>query len=160
MNQRQFANVLFAVVGVFIVATRLPDLFIHVGLLAQSAIAYPVDAEAHRYVSGVGLGASLLAILVGVGLIMARRHLATRLFAAGPESLQAREAHSVALSIVGCYVAIQGISRLGWSGGLDWSAGVQLVLGVTLFFGARGLSGLWALSHSSGRSGPASENAV
>jgi hypothetical protein len=162
MNQREFASVLFAVVGVFIAVTRLPELIIHVGLLAQSspAVASPIGGISQRHMSTIGLIASLVAILGAGGLILLRRSLADRLFAARTQSLSAREAQAVALSVVGCYVAVQGISRFGWAGRFDWTAAIQLVLGVALFFGASGLSGLWMLSRSAGRSRAAPESAV
>ena len=161
MNQRELACVLFAVVGVFIAITRLPDLIFHVGLLAQSSpeAMSPVDAISQRHISTIGLIASLAAILLGSGLILFRRSVAERLFAASAESLAAREAQAVALSVLGCYFAVQGISRFGWTRQFDWTAAIQLLLGIALFFGASGLSGLWMLSRSAGRSRMTSERA-
>jgi hypothetical protein len=162
MNQRQFASVLFAVVGVFIAITRLPELIIHVGLLVQPspATASPFGAVSQHHMSTIGLIASLVAILAGSGLILLRHSLADRLFTAGTQSLNAREAQAVALSVVGCYFAVQGISRFGWAVQFNWTAAIELVLGVALFFGASGLSGLWMLSRSAGRPRTTTESAA
>jgi hypothetical protein len=162
MNQRQFASLLFAVVGVFIAATRVPELFILVGLLAQSSPATEsaFSGVSQRQASTIALIASLLAILIGGALILFRHRLAARLFAAATQPLEARDAQAVALSVLGCYFAVHGISRVAWAGRFDWSAAVQLALGIALFFGARGLSGLWLLSRPANGSRGVRESAV
>ncbi len=161
MNQRQFASVLFAVVGVFIAAARLPELFILVGLLAESSpTESPLGGGSQRQTLTIALVASLLAVLVGGALVLFRHRLADRLFAAGARPLEARDAQAVALSVLGCYFAVHGISRIAWGGRFDWSAAVQLALGVALFFGGRGLSGLWLLSRSAGGSRSVTDSAV
>jgi hypothetical protein len=162
MNQRQFASVLFAVVGVFIAATRLPELLILAGMLAQSSPATEsrFGGVSQRPVLTIALIASLLAILISGALILFRDRLADRLFAGGTQPLEARDAQAVALSVLGCYFAVHGISRIAWAGRFDWSAAVQLALGVALFFGARGLSGLWLLSRAASGSRSATESAV
>jgi hypothetical protein len=162
MNQRQFASVLFAVVGVFIAATRLPELFILFGMLAESSPATesPIGGGPQRRTLTIALMASLLAILVGGALILFRQRLADRLFTADARPLEAGDAQAVALSVLGCYLAVHGISRIAWAGRFDWSAAVQLALGVALFFGARGLSGFWLLSRSAGGPRGATDSAV
>jgi len=162
MNQRQFASVLFAAVGVFIAGTRVPELFILFGLLAESSPATesPVGSVSQRQTLTIALTGSLLATLVGGALILFRHRLADRLFAAGTRPLEARDAQAVALSVLGCYFAVHGISRVGAGGRFDWSAAVQLALGLALFFGARALSGLWLLSRSAGGSRSVTDSAV
>jgi hypothetical protein len=162
MNQRQFASVLFAVVGVFIAATRLPELIVLVGLLAQSSPATesPFSGAPPRQAWTMAVIASVLAILIGGALILFRHRLADRLFAAATQPLEARDAQAVALSVLGCYFAVHGVSRVAWAGRFDWSAAVQLALGIALFFGAHGLSGLWLLSRRADGSRGVRERAV
>jgi len=162
MSQRQLASVLFAVVGVFLAGTRLPEVLILAGLLAQSSPATesPFSGVSQRQASTIALIASLLAVLIGGALILFRHRLADRLFAAGAQPLEARDAQAVALSVLGCYFAVHGISRVAWAGRFDWSAAVQLALGIALFFGARGLSGLWLSSRRASGSGGVRESAV
>jgi hypothetical protein len=162
MNQREFASVLFAVVGVFVAATRLPELMIHVGVLVQSSseIESPFRGISQRGMSTIGLIASLVGVLLGTALILLRGRLAQRLFAAATPPLEAREAQAVALSVLGCYFVVEGVSRFGWAARFDWAAAIQVALGLTLFFGASRLSGFWSLARSAGRPRASSERAV
>ncbi len=162
MGQRQLASVLFATIGVFIAVSRLPEIFFHVTLLAQwtPAIEDPADPVSQRLLSIIALSNSLLAVIVGSGLVLVRDRVASRLFPDDTSPLNAREFQAVALSVLGCYFAVQGITRIVWAGQLDWGAATQLALGVGLFFGARGLSKLWSLSRSAGRPRSANERAV
>ena len=151
MNQRQFASVLFAVVGIFIAASRLPEVLIHIALLAQAA---PTDRGtigpgAQGLVSVAALGATFLAVGIGVTLLLLRDRLAQRLFPMPTPSLDATGVQTAAFSVLGCYFAVQGLSRMLWAGRFDWGAAIQLTLGVALFFGARGLSKLWLLTRRS-----------
>jgi hypothetical protein len=162
MNQRELASVLFAVVGVFIAITRLPELVFYIGFLAESSSPTdtPVGTVSQRVMSTIGIVASLAAILLGSGLILLRHRLANRLFEASNQALRVHDAQAVALSVVGCYIAVQGISRFGWAFRFDWTAAIQLVLGVSLFFGASGLSGLWFRLRSAGRSPTTTESTL
>lgn len=151
MNQRELASVLFAVVGVLTMVSRIPEVIIHLGLLSEPALERGDSTGVSRNVVPmiviVGL---VLGIVLGGALIVLRKRLADRLFPAGSERLLAEEGQAVALSVLGAYLVVQGIARLTWVGRFDWSAAVQLVLGIGLFFGARGLSGLWRRVRSAG----------
>ena len=101
MSQRQFASVLFAVLGVFTTINWLPQVVVAIGLFAQPTRT-----------SITNLVGTLLAVLLGIGLVVMREKLAERLFAADPGPLAARDAQAVALSVLGCYFAIGAIPRL------------------------------------------------
>jgi hypothetical protein len=151
MNQRQLASVLFAVVGVFIAASRVPEIFVHIALLSQ---ADPTD-QASRSSGWPGIasvsafGATLVAVGVGVSLMLFRDRLAQRLFPVATPSLELRGVQTAAFSVLGCYFAVQGLSRILWAGRFDLGAAIQLTLGVALFVGARGLSNFWLLTRRS-----------
>ena len=93
MDQRQLASVLFAVVGVLIAASRLPEILFHAGILAQWSPANenPTDPVAQRSIALLGLSSSLLAVLIGSGLVLLRNRLADRLFPPESGPLGARE---------------------------------------------------------------------
>ena len=156
MNQRQFASVLFAVLGVFTAINWLPQIVVAIGLFAQ-----PAETSAdHRamFASAITLlMGTLIAVLLGMGLVVLRKRLAERLFAPDPGPLAARDAQAVALSVLGCYFALGAIPRLvevgrfGF-GRMEWAPVTQLVLGVGLFFGARGVARLWTAARSAGSS--------
>lgn len=148
MDQRNLASVLFAVVGVFIAASRLPEIVFHIAVLfGTNAVSRNLgDPGSERLLSVAAFGASLLGLLIGLGLVFMRDRLARRLFPSTTQPVTAPEFQAVALSVVGCYVAIQGVTRLGWAGRLEWSGVLQLALGLGLFVGARGISKLWSAS--------------
>ena len=150
MNQRQFASVLFAVVGVFIAASRLPEILIHIALLAQSGPTDPGSTSPGSQVllSVTALGATLLAVGIGVTLLLLRDRLAQRFFPMDTPPLEPGGVQTAAFAVLGCYFVVQGLSRMLWAGRFDWGAATQLALGVGLFFGARGLSKLWLLTSS------------
>ena len=144
MSQRQFASVLFAVLGVFTAINWLPQIVVAIGLFAQ-----PTRTSITVLVSAV------LAALLGIGLIVMRERLAERLFTADTGPLAVRDAQAVAFSVLGCYFAIGAIPRLLGVGrfGLGRTEWVtQLVLGVGLFFGARAVARLWSAARSAGSS--------
>jgi hypothetical protein len=159
MNQRELASVLFAVIGVYIVIARLPDLMIFIGMLAAAnpELEPPGSGIPQRLIAMFGLVGSLVALLAAGCLIRLRHRLANRLFATGTQALNVPEVQTVAFSVLGCYFAVQGISRFGWAGRFDWGAATLLVLGIALFFGASSVSRLWALSRSVGPSGSPAE---
>lgn len=143
MNQRELASVLFAVVGVLAMVSRIPEVIIHLGLLSEPALERGDSTGLSGNVPVIVIVGLILGMVLGGVLIVLRQRLADRLFPAGSERLLAEEAQAVALSVLGAYLVVQGIARVTWIGRFDWSAAVQLVLGIALFFGARGLSGLW-----------------
>ena len=164
MNQRQLASVLFAAVGVFLVVSRLQEVFSLAATVIPSTV--DVDADATPLPDGQGLAlavalmGSVLAVLVGSALVLLRDRVANLLFPPATASVTSREVQAVALSVLGCYFAVQGVSNLAWAGRLDWSGAIQLVLGVALFFGARGLSRLWSFGRSAGHQGDVRGGAV
>ena len=92
----------------------------------------------------------VLAVLCGSVLVLLRDRVATLLFPAASESLNSREVQAVALSVLGCYFTVHGLSGLAEAGRFDWGSSTQLVLGIALFFGARGLARLWSFARSPG----------
>jgi hypothetical protein len=155
MNQRQLASVLFAAVGLFIAGSHFPEILMYAAVFRPSTPDPdgPASAAGERLFWVLGLMSSLLGILVGSVLVLLRNRLANRLFPPANELVSSREVQAVALSILGCYFAVQGMSRLAVSGHFSWSDATELVLGVGLFFGARGLSRLWSFGRSAGYQG-------
>jgi hypothetical protein len=147
MNQRQFASVLFAVTGIFIAASRLPEFVIHMALMYRSASTGPSlsGSDSETLFTVAAFIGTIISVGIGVALLLLRDRLARRLFPASVMSLEAPGMQTVAFSVMGCYFAVQGLYRLGWGYRFDWGAAIQLVLGVALFFGARGLSRLWLM---------------
>src|SRR5712672_3524879 len=159
MSQRQFAGVLFAVVGVFMTMNWLPQIVLAVGFFAQP-METSVGHQANSTYAITLLIGTLVAILLAITLVVMRERLAAGLFAADTGPLAARDTQAVALSVLGCYFAIGAIPRLAGVGlfgvgRIEWVAVIQLVLGVALFFGARGVARLWAAARSAGSSGSA-----
>lgn len=156
MSQRQFASVLFSVLGVFIAINWLPQIVVAIGLFVQPT-EISVDHQGNSAYAIALLVGTLIAVLLGISLIVRRERLAERLFKADTGPLAARDAQAVALSVLGCYFAIEAIPPLvayrSISNRVEWEAVTQLVLGVGLFFGARGVAGLWAAARSAGSSG-------
>jgi hypothetical protein len=142
MNQRQFASVLFAVTGIYIAVSRIPEFAIHAAFFYQFGSGGDV-AGGETLLTGAALTATIVTAGIGVALILLRDRLARRLFPTDTAPLEVRGLQTAAFSVIGVYFAVQGISRLPWSGQVGWSAIVQVVLGVALFLGARGLSRLW-----------------
>lgn len=150
MNQREFASVMFAAVGVYIALFRLPELFSLALLLA----AWPgIREEAGIIMIGTMAGTfvGLVAVvLAGVSLVVLRHRLAVRLFGDADGPIRVPEAQAVGLSLVGCYFAVQGAASLVAFGSARWSGAVQMILGVALFLGARGVSRGWGRIRGSG----------
>jgi hypothetical protein len=146
MSQRQLASVLFAVLGVFIAITSVPQVVLSIGVFAAGGQAAPV-AYAITFLIG-----TILSVILGIVLVLIRVRLAERLFPADPGPLAAQDMQAVALSVLGCYFVVSSISRLLGRGRIDWSAVTQLVLGVGLFLGARGVARLWAAVRTAGSS--------
>ncbi|PYP12999.1 MAG: hypothetical protein DMD54_17560 [Gemmatimonadetes bacterium] len=156
MSQRQFASVLFAVLGVFIALNWLPQIVVAIGLFAQPTETSAGHQANSAYAITLLIG-TLIAVLLAITLVVMRERLAGRLFPADTGPLAARDAQAVALSVLGCYFAIGAIPRLVGAGRfgvgrIEWAAVTQLVLGVSLFFGARGVARLWAAARSTGSS--------
>jgi hypothetical protein len=145
VNQRQLASVFFAVAGIFIAASHVSELLFHIGVIAQYAPGTETSSDAldATQISYLAIGAAVSTILIGVALVLLRNRLANRLFATGGESLEVHNAQAAALSVVGCYIFVQGISRLVATRGINGGGVPEIVLGVALFLGGRGLSGLW-----------------
>ena len=158
MSQRQFASVLFAVLGVFIAINWLPQIVVAIGLFAQPTETSAGHQANSAYAITLLIG-TLIAVLLAITLVVMRERLAARLFPADTGPFAARDAQAVALSVLGCYFAIGAIPRLvgvgRFGGRIDWAAVTQLVLGVALFFGARGVARLWAAARSTGSSSSA-----
>jgi hypothetical protein len=151
MTQRQLASVLFAVIGIFIAASRFPEVFMHVAVLTTPDDG-PAAPVSRSLISIMGLIGSLLGLFIGAALVLLSDDLCIRLFPPTTQPLSWPDVQPVALSVLGCYFAVVGLSRVVWSRGVDWSGATQLVLGLGLFFGARRLSRLWSLGRRAGTS--------
>src|SRR6267142_2549692 len=132
MSQRQLASVLFAVLGVFIAITWLPQLVLSIGVLRAGDQAAPGS-----YAIALLVGA-IIAVILAIVLVLIRVPLAERLFSNASAPLAAQDTQLVALSVLGCYFVVTSISRLVGRGRIDRSVVTQLVLGVALFLGPRG----------------------
>lgn len=164
MSQRQLASVLFATVGVFIAALRLPEIVLGIVMMSQWDPVVTDSDPVARWSAVSSLGVLLATVLISVELVLLRDRLANRLFPPEASSAGASELQAVAISVLGCYFAVQGLATLShmWalSGELDWAGLTQLVLGVALFFGSRGLSRLWSLARTAGRSSGGSDRVL
>ncbi len=158
VSQRELASVAFVALGVFIAASRIPDLFFCLAVLFQSPPAVSSPAS-QPLLSIVVLIGSLVAIGLGLILVAWRDRLAARLFP-GTSELNVGGSHAVALSVLGCFFAIRGVSRALGAGGVDWSALTEAALGICLFFGARGVVGVWTAARSAGKPEGSSKRAV
>jgi hypothetical protein len=146
MNQRQLASVLFAVVGLFIVAFRLPEIFVQGAMIARwdRMVADPaggVDPRAFLVASTVS---HFFAVMLGAGLVIFRERLAGALFSAAGAPLAARDLHAVGLSVLGAFLVVHSLWALAFPGPSRWAGAVQLILGAGLFLGARRISALWS----------------
>jgi hypothetical protein len=162
MNQRQLASVLFAVVGLFIVIFRLPELFVQGAMIAQwgRMLADPgsaVDPRSFLVASTIGL---LLMVVIGTGLLVFRDRLAGMLFSAAGAPLAARDVHAVGLSVVGAFLVVHSLRALTFPGPSRWAGVVQILLGTGLFLGATRISALWAALGSTGVSGDRDEGSA
>jgi hypothetical protein len=151
MNQRQLASVLFTAIGIYLAAQYVPIIPVQFAaltpLVPDSMDPAPSSREHRLYI--LSFISSAVTILICVGLIAWRNRLADRLFPPANQSLGSTEVQAVALSVLGCYFAVLGISGLAdW--GFRWAPALQLVLGAGLFLGARGLSRIWSFGRSVG----------
>lgn len=163
MNQRELASVLFAVLGIFIVASRAPEIVIHLASLTQADFARPRGAGSQTVLSVAALTASVLTVLMGISLALFRDRIAGRLFPSGTGSLEAPRIQAVAFSILGCYFVVQGLARFLSAvrfEQLDWLGVVQFALGGGLFFGASGLARVWSRINSAQGSPNSAQRAV
>jgi choline-glycine betaine transporter len=152
MNQRQLASVLFAVLGVFIAATRLPDLLVHAAIVMQwdPAMEYPAGPVSPRAISTFAVVATLLVVMIGLGLVVLRDRIAGRLFPSTPGHTPSSEVQAAALAVLGVYFVVNSIPGIMSVGGVRWASAVQALLGVGLFFGARGIAAFWSRSRAPG----------
>jgi hypothetical protein len=146
MNQSQLASVLFAVLGVFIVGSRLPDLVVQAAIVIQwePALADPPGPISPRVISAFALVAVLVVMLVGVGLIAFRDRIANLLFSSAPGYTPISEFQAIALSVLGMYFVLNSIPGMVWPSGVRWASAVQALLGIGLFFGARNIASVWS----------------
>lgn len=146
MNQRQLAAALFAVIGIFMAATRLPDLLLHASIVAQwdPAMEDPTSPVPQRSMSIFAFVAHLMGVLIGLLLVMLREKIASLLFSSPSGQIEAPDVQAVALSVLGCYFVIHGIHEMMMFGAFRWAGAVQALLGLGLFLGARGVAGLWS----------------
>jgi len=169
MNQRQFASVLFAALGVLVGVSELPPLLILVSQVVTASgrgLDSPTGSSPLPMVI-MALVGSLAVIGIGAALVMRSDRLAARLFPQPSQPLAVPEAHAVALSVLGCYFAVEGLSHISRRFGFptpalqfDVARVAQLVLGLMLFFGARGLSGLWGRLRATTTYAPPGDRAV
>jgi hypothetical protein len=104
MDQRQLASVLFAVIGIFIAGSRLPDLLLHASIVAQwdPAMQDAASPVPQFTISIFALVAVLIAVLIGILLVVFRDRLSGFLFSSASGRVEAPEVQAVALSVLGC----------------------------------------------------------
>ena len=161
MNQRQLASVLFAVLGVYVAISWLPQIILGIGVIAQLKAMSPRTTDGDNAIgqSLAVVGSAIIAVLLGIILVRMRVRLAERLFPLETEPLVARDLQAVALSVLGVYFVIESICRLVRMAEIEWSAVVQFVLGLGLFLGARAVA-RFSSAGGSGGSPSASGRAV
>ena len=145
MNQRQLASVLLTVLGIFIAATRLPDLVLHAAMVIQSdptmdEAAGPISMRA---VSWFAIIAILIVVFLSLAMVVLRDRISDRLFSSAPSPGQTSGIQAVALSVLGLYFVINSIPGIMWQGGIRWASVFQALLGAGLFFGAHGIAAVW-----------------
>ncbi len=145
MNQRQLASVLLAVLGIFMAATRLPDLAIHAAMVLQldPAMEEAAGPFSQRAVSWVAMIAILIVVFLSLALVLLRDRISDWLFSSEPIPSPTSGIQAVALSVLGVYFVISSIPGIMWPGGTRWASVVQAVLGAALFLGAHGTAALW-----------------
>jgi hypothetical protein len=150
MTQRQLASTLFAVVGFFLAAYRLPDLLLQGAMLAQWQPVSPDPAAAvpQRFVLTLAVAASALSVVLGLALVGLRNRIANRLFSETSLPTAGVQVQAVAFSVLGCYFVIQGLHNTLWFGPVRWAGLVQAVLGLALFFMSNMLAALWTRWHT------------
>lgn len=147
MNQREFGSVLFAVAGVFIAVTSIPEVIAEIGVIAER--------RANTSVAVTMLVGSVVSILLGVLLLIYRDALARRLFKNPPSApISGTNFLAPAFAVLGVYFVVRGLAGPVFFGGqVQYSYVAFLVLGVLLFFGARGISHFWNIIRYSGDHG-------
>lgn len=146
MNQRELASVLFAVLGIFIAATRLPELVLHAAMVIQSnpAIDEPGGPDTPRAVSLLAIVAILIVVFLGLALIVLRDRISGWLFSSARGRGLPPEIQAVALSVLGVYFILDSIPGIMLQGGVRWASVVQALLGTALFLGAHGIAAVWS----------------
>jgi len=156
MNPRNVAEIALGVAGIWLIASRLPE----VGL---SLVFTPRDPDGS--LSWIGLVSVGLVILCGLGLILLRHRLASWLVPMPQPELTGPLAalQAVAFSIVGVFLLARGLAgflaRLAMSVSGAWGSPVERfalplaegAVGLALFLGSRRLANIWQ-SLRSGRS--------
>ena len=155
MTRQDLASTAFAVLGVYLILSRLPEAVI------ASAFALIASQEATDTFSTfiAPMVFVVLSAAAGAALIALRDHLARWLF--GPPAMassdDASRLQAIAFSVLGVYLAIVGGSRavggaLASQGAAAWAGpGIQCALGVAIFLWSDGLSGLWVTLRQAGR---------
>lgn len=147
MNQREFGSVLFAVAGVFIAITSIPEVIAEIGVVAGSRADISVAVSV--------LVGSVVNILLGVFLLIYRDALARWLFKSSTSApISVGNFQAPAFAVLGAYFVVRGLSGpLFFGGQVQYSYVAFLVLGVLLFFGAKGISHFWHIIRYSGGHG-------
>jgi hypothetical protein len=158
MTPRNAAELAFGVAGIYYVAEYIPSIFSSVAAMFQ---------DEHARLVWVGIAHVVLALVVGSALVRFRGQLAARLtqnMDAAPPQAGAPGAHAAAISVVGIYYLVPGLSSIisltaarltdvrFASENADFIRyGLQTVLGAGLFLGAPGIVRAWTALRTAGR---------
>jgi hypothetical protein len=155
MNPRNAAEIALGVAGVWLMASRLPE-------LGLSLLFTPRQPDGS--LSWIGIVSLGLVILCGLGLVLLRHRIASWLVPLPQPDLRSPAAglQAVAFSVVGVFLLAHGLAgflaQLTVSAADVWDSSVeqfavplaQLVVGLALFLGARRLATVWQALRTAG----------
>jgi hypothetical protein len=147
MNPRNAAEIALGVAGVWLIASRLPE-------LGLSLVFSPRDPDGS--LSWIGLVSVGLVLLCGVGLVLLRYRIASWLVPVAEPELRGSVAglQAVAFSVIGVFLLARGLAsflaRLTlsphvWGSLIERLAAplAEILVGLALFVGARRLTAIW-----------------
>lgn len=158
-HSRQLAEVLLAVLGIWLVVRRMPDYAASLYVTWSNSI--PGQAADGPNILVLQSVHFLVGVLLGLALILARKPLAAWLSPAPTDASASTETLvAVGAAVVGIHYLAGGVVTLATqmasaSHAVLWQGGVSVVVGIALFVFSVGLGRLWRLLR--GRAGPSIE---
>ena len=155
MNSRNAAEIALGVAGVWLIASRLPEL----GLSLVFTPRQPDGSLSWILILSVGL-----VVLCGLGLVLLRHRIASWLVPMPQADLKvsAPGLQAAAFSVIGVFLLAQGLTGFlaqltisvadVWDSSLERFAAplAQVAIGLALFLGARRLATVWQSLRSAG----------
>ncbi|MDR5858075.1 hypothetical protein FZZ93_01785 [Halomonas eurihalina] len=148
-HARQLAEVLLAVLGIWLVVRRMPDYAVSLYVMwLNSALGQAADGPNILVLHSVHV---LVSVLLGLALILARKPLAAWLSPASTDVSASTETLVAAgVAVVGIHYLADGAITLGTqmasaNHAILWQGGVSVVIGIALFAFSVGLGRLWGL---------------